>query len=543
MNMRVLVLKSHVKGHWRGGNFIKDYWTKKTKKPEPAPKKAKSPALKKQASNSINRMLDELHSFEAKHHMKKEGGQYQGSLFGGGSYGSSKVKDAKPEGFHPSPGPDGKKYPIYKTSKSTQADTWSDSEAVATMAVGDDSMLPDELNGVELSPWIDHPLSDEGWEFVDGINDELDEPDMDLPPGLSPAAGVVVEEPDGRVWIIHPTNGFAGYKATFPKGHADDGMSLQASAIKECFEESGLKVKITGFIGDVSRSQTKARYYRAVRVGGTPADVHWETQAVSLVPAGEVYDFVNAGVDKKVAVISGLHEVSGAEDVSEWEQVGHQKGSNDGGLYEDLDEKKWYCKFPKTADHAKNEVLACRLYQLAGVNVPAVKLIQEDGHVGVASEWRNVKQSKDSVTSGKLPGVFDGFAADVWLANWDVAGTGFDNLLVDENGKAVRIDAGGALLYRAQGSPKGKAFGDVPGELESLRSGQNPWSAAVFKDISDDDIREGVVKLSQIPAAAISNLVQEIGPGNPSQREKLALRLLSRRQYLIDKYLGGKNKK
>ncbi len=39
-------------------------------------------------------------------------------------------------------------------------------------------------------------------------------------------AGVIIREPDGRVWIMHPKGAFGGYKATFPKGSADKGMTL-----------------------------------------------------------------------------------------------------------------------------------------------------------------------------------------------------------------------------------------------------------------------------------------------------------------------------
>lgn len=71
-------------------------------------------------------------------------------------------------------------------------------------------------------------------------------PGFDEPPfhagRLRAAAGVVIEEPDGRVWLVSPTNRFAGYDNTFPPGGIDVGMSFRASAIKEAWEESGLLV-------------------------------------------------------------------------------------------------------------------------------------------------------------------------------------------------------------------------------------------------------------------------------------------------------------
>ncbi len=132
-----------------------------------------------------------------------------------------------------------------------------------------DGPVPDELNGIALSPWVYHPRTTEGWDYVDGLNDEIEEP-MEIG-GKKPAAGAVILEPDGRVWLVHPTNQFGGYQATFPKGRVDGGLSLQASAIRECWEEAGLQVRLTGWLGDFDRTTTRTRLYLAKRIGGSPA--------------------------------------------------------------------------------------------------------------------------------------------------------------------------------------------------------------------------------------------------------------------------------
>jgi ADP-ribose pyrophosphatase YjhB (NUDIX family) len=215
--------------------------------------------------------------------------------------------DAKPSSpnavVHPQAGDDGKPFMIYSPSKASAPESWSDPAAVAVCVPG--GAMPAVLNGVAFVPWDDHPKTVEGWEYVDGQMLDLDEPDM-VTNGKAPAAGVIIEEPDGRIWLVNPSNGFAGYKTTFPKGHADDGISLQATAIKEAFEESGLQVEIIGLHGDVERGQTMTRYYRARRVGGTPAAMGWETQAVQLVPKSYVHAAVNRDVDRKVATLAGI---------------------------------------------------------------------------------------------------------------------------------------------------------------------------------------------------------------------------------------------
>ena len=116
------------------------------------------------------------------------------------------------------------------------------------------------------------------------------------------AAGIDAPLPVIETW----PNQFAGYEGTFPKGHADHGLpNLQATAIREAYEESGMKVEITGFLGDVDRTATTTRYYTARRVGGTPTDCGWETQAVSLVPRILLYSQLNSHYDHGLAEMLG----------------------------------------------------------------------------------------------------------------------------------------------------------------------------------------------------------------------------------------------
>jgi ADP-ribose pyrophosphatase YjhB (NUDIX family) len=228
----------------------------------------------------------------------EEGAPKQGGLFGG--------HKAEPKHYpnaiaHPQPGDKGEKIQINEPDAATPAATWDDPDATAVFTPG--SEVPAELNGIAFSSWA-APDTDIGWNTVPGQNKEIDEPIFD-PKGKKPAAGVIIEEPDGRVWLLKPTNGFGGYTSTFPKGRIEPGISLQASAIKETFEELGLQVEITGFIGDIERSVTMARMYRARRVGGTPKDMGWEAQAVQLVPQDQLHDILNTVVDRHTADLAG----------------------------------------------------------------------------------------------------------------------------------------------------------------------------------------------------------------------------------------------
>jgi ADP-ribose pyrophosphatase YjhB (NUDIX family) len=187
---------------------------------------------------------------------------------------------------------------IKKPSIASDPSTWHDPDAVATFVPGGN--VPLAINGVPIRKWRDHPKTVEGWDYTDLVDDDLDEPAFVVPKGMKAASGVVIQEPDGRVWLVAPTNGFGNYRATLPKGTAETELSLQGTAIKECYEESGLKVRITGFLADVERTTSVARMYSAVRVGGSPADCGWESQACTLAPLDALPDLLNGAADQPI---------------------------------------------------------------------------------------------------------------------------------------------------------------------------------------------------------------------------------------------------
>lgn len=72
---------------------------------------------------------------------------------------------------------------------------------------------------------------------------------------------------------------------------------MRETAVREVFEESGLVVELFGFLADSRRTQSYTRYYLARRVTGTPSDMGWESQAVSLVPVNQLKTVLNQAVD------------------------------------------------------------------------------------------------------------------------------------------------------------------------------------------------------------------------------------------------------
>lgn len=184
---------------------------------------------------------------------------------------------------HPRRDDRGRRVRITQPSIASPLEQWADPAAIAVTVP--DGPVPALLNGIVLARWSE-PAGGTGhvrWGDADGLT-AFDEPPFEPPAGLAPAAGVVTLEPDGRVWLVAPTNGYGGYKLTFPKGKLEPGIGHRAAARKEAWEESGLRVTLTGFLADVPRSTSHTRYFLARRVGGTPAEMGWESQAVWLVP-------------------------------------------------------------------------------------------------------------------------------------------------------------------------------------------------------------------------------------------------------------------
>lgn len=268
-------------------------------------------------------------------------------------------------------------------------------------------------------------------------------------------------------------------------------------------------------------------------------------------PYAQVHQYVEdlkaAAGGKKVkpkpapAPVAAAVDPSTPPSMDDWKQIGPQAGTNAGGKFVDQNGTEWYCKFPKTEDIAKSEVLAAKLYAAAGVAGQDAMLVTKDGKLGIASKWTDVTKATPAQLA-KADGAAAGFAVDAWLGNWDAVGMEFDNLQIGPDGKAVRVDAGGSLEYRAQGGKK--AFGDTVLEIDSMRDAKiNAQAAKVFGKLSESDITASVAKVLKVGNAQIYDLVNTYGPGTSEEKKKLAETLIARKADLLAKYPKAKKKK
>ena len=210
--------------------------------------------------------------------------------------------------LHPQLDENGLPVEVSRPAASGPVSDWTNPSRAATYSITDPVELPRSLNGVAFTR---ESLGASDWARLMVRYADFEEPAFPKTEKRR-TSGMVVLESDGRIWLAHPTNQFCGVEATFPKGRLEPGLSLVVNAVKECWEESGLVAEPLQWLCDVERTKTMTRYYLARRTGGSPVGMGWESQAVSLVPVGELEDFLNRPNDRKV--LPSLKEALGAFD-------------------------------------------------------------------------------------------------------------------------------------------------------------------------------------------------------------------------------------
>ena len=275
-------------------------------------------------------------------------------------------------------------------------------------------------------------------------------------------------------------------------------------------------------------------YHLMNTIDQVAATTKGQAKALAVKKAGdELLEQLQAHKNAEQGKLAGLLAQLQAKKEQEkpaWTKLESAKGSTKGGIYENQEGEKFYLKCPPTPKHVQNELLARDLYKLAGLTVLDGEATELDGETCLASRWND--ELKGSGTNPKdLKGTREGFAADAWLANWDSVGVGsskYDNIL-DLDGEAVRVDTGGALLYRGTGSEKGAAFGLEVTELDGLRDPKlNPVAATVYGDMTLDEIKASAEKVLEIDADDIVKAVHHRFPGDP-EASNLATQMLVRR--------------
>ncbi len=211
-----------------------------------------------------------------------------------------------PELSQPQPDPFGRRISIDRPDEPTPPECWTDPTAAAIFVPG--GAAPESLNGVAVMSWQWQECDDET-----AFRDRADDPAFARPRDLRASAGVVVVEPDDRIWLIWPSHESGTNRWSFPKGKVEAGDSLRGTAIKEAWEESGLHVEPRRCLIDSRRSSTYARYFLAKRVGGTPVEMGCESLAVVLAPRREIRRLVTDLYDQPIVEAIELLDGSGKD--------------------------------------------------------------------------------------------------------------------------------------------------------------------------------------------------------------------------------------
>jgi hypothetical protein len=316
-------------------------------------------------------------------------------------------------------------------------------------------------------------------------------------------------------------------------GPGNDAITRAKNAVARYDNQDGILSKMvddgapaSDILEKMSQVSSKYRDFRSSTNGTFSKDFMSPEEKKDASILSAIADAINAPEQQKIATLN-----ESPKDLSDWKKVGPQAGSNSGGLYESPTGDRAYVKFQDEA-HANNEVLASKLYALVGVKAADVNKGTLDGKNVTYSNIVEGKQGfADELNNpGFISKLQDGFAADAWLANWDVAGLGYENVVVDTNGEPVRIDQGGALQFRAQGAPKGDKFGESAVEVDTLVNPQmNPQSAKVFGNMTPEQKKASAILIG---AGATDNNIDETVRsvyGDTPEADALVKKLIARR--------------
>jgi 8-oxo-dGTP pyrophosphatase MutT (NUDIX family) len=114
------------------------------------------------------------------------------------------------------------------------------------------------------------------------------------------SSGVVLLDPEGRVYVRKVAGGFGGYDWSFAKGRLEPGLSSEENALRELREEMGLEARIVGVLGDYEGTTGVTRFYVGEVTGGDPSTHGEETDEVRLLPREEARALLNVARDRRI---------------------------------------------------------------------------------------------------------------------------------------------------------------------------------------------------------------------------------------------------
>lgn len=153
---------------------------------------------------------------------------------------------------------------------------------------------------------------------------------------------------------------------------------------------------------------------------------------------------------------------------------GRFMGGSTGARGYDLPMGQFVGKRGDSPQHIQNEYDMNRYLNELGVPVPQAQM--QDGLM--LTQMEEGQRMGFQPTTGDMRQLTRDFVPHATIANWDMLGLDRDNVIRRPDGTLSYVDVGGAGAFRAQGAPKGGAFGSTVGELDTLRD-KNPELAGI----------------------------------------------------------------
>lgn len=197
-------------------------------------------------------------------------------------------------------------------------------------------------------------------------------------------------------------------------------------------------------------------------------------------PVGKSGKLTDKEVDAAQKIVNELFP----KDLSTLKVIKKLGGSTGAELVEDIHGNQYVRKKGTNTnnDHVKSEYLSNQIYAALGIKTPDYELYEENGEQILLSRYIPMTQQP---TSKNYPEMAKGWIADIILANWDVYKN--DNCLIDSSGRVIRVDNGGCLNFRAQGSTKAYNT-DVLKTYNDMKMFNNN----VFNTLDDSDILQQI---------------------------------------------------
>ena len=309
-----------------------------------------------------------------------------------------------------------------------------------------------------------------------------------------------------------PENARAILKALANNGNADEVLQNMDFSM---FEQNGIRLQYTREEFMQKMAELIAKYQSSF--DESLENVEIPTLKLTAEQEAKTQDKINQLRSEK-EIKTYTFVINGKECTVERFLKSKPNGSNEGD-FALIDGKLYYIKFPSSdrLGQSVEEVIASQLYRAAGVDAPnETYLIDKNGVVrGMASEY--VPEMQNLRDKSML---FDSFAVDAWLANWDAPKN--DNTQMYGDGNVIKSDVGGALHYRAKGELK-VDFGNVVNELVSLIE-NNP----LYANMSKADLIKSLEHVINVPNEAIIKAVKE----SPNSDNNLLFTLLKRKEFI-----------